>query len=470
MLAGHVAFAAKKTGRPVALILERAEDISVTTKRHPSRIKLKTAVDVSGRITALQADIVLDGGAYAGLSAVVLQRAMFAAAGVYRIPNTLINGIAYATNHVPSGAYRGFGAPQAIFAIEMHMQRLARLLGEDPVAYKKRHFVVKNDETVTSGVFHHKVPLPEIAERLDELFIHNPVRHRDDGRKRGIGYSFFLHGCGFTGSGERDIIKARLKLTRGEDGVVTILAASVDMGQGAATTLRKIAAETLEIPLEKVVYNHPDTAVVPDSGPTVASRTAMIVGGLVKRAAEKLKEKWNEKGNIEAEVRYRQPEGIEWDQQKLLGDAYPDYSWGGIAVEVAVDKDTLETEVLGVWSVFDVGEVLDENILVGQVHGGIAQGIGWASLEVMRSNNGKLSQGNMTDYVIPASLDLPAMVNDFINIPYPEGPFGAKGAGELTFVGAAPAYLAAVENALNISLNDIPAAPEYLFEEINHGK
>ena len=470
LIAAHVAIAVSLTGKPVSLIFNREEDISFTTKRHPSRITIKMAVDKNNNVSALKADIELDGGAYAGLSAVVLQRAMFAAAGVYRIPNIHLSGRVVATNNVPSGAFRGFGAPQALFAVELHMEHLAKHLGVDVKSFKEAHFVAQGDNTVTAGTFRYPVPLQPIMERLQSMVESDTIENGKKGSKRktGFGTAYFLHGCGFTGSGERDIIRGTVKLVRYPDDRVELLLASMEIGQGAQTTLRKIVSHTLEIPLTQIIYENPNTARVPDSGPTVASRTAMVVGGLVKAAADELKERWSETGTIEAVSHYRQPPEIEWDQENLQGDAYPDYSWGGVTVEVAVDTTTYEIEVTGIWSVFDVGHALDERIIGGQVDGGIAQGLGWASIEVMDTKKGSIRQKNMTDYIIPSALEYPRIKHQLIDNPYPWGPYGAKGAGELTFVGAAPAFAAAVENALQIKVNKIPVTPEHLFEVLEN--
>jgi CO/xanthine dehydrogenase Mo-binding subunit len=507
LIAGHVAFAAYKTGRPVQLVFDRQEDILCTTKRHPSTIRFKTAVDQAGSIKAMSVDILLDGGAYAGLTSVVLQRAIFAAVGAYRIPAVEVQGRAFATNTVPTGAFRGFGAPQAFFAIEMHMNNLAIRLGEDPLEFKKRHMVRTGDRTITGGTFRDAVKLDEMIETAKkmsgyeekfrafsssgtrsnlssgtrsnlssktnspssaEMSLSSNSNSSASSHLKGIGISLFFHGCGFTGSGERDHIKAKVRLVKRRDGTVEIRVANVDMGQGAQTTLRKVVAKTLELPIERTVYDNPDTDRVPDSGPTVASRTAMIVGHLLEQAASELKQKWDTNQEIEVESDYRHPDHLEWDQDSLKGDAYPTYSWGVNVVEVEVDCITYETRIKGVWGVYDVGAPLDENVVKGQIDGGIAQGLGYATLEVMESRQGAIQQGNFTDYIIPTSLDLPPVESRLIDNPYEGGPFGAKGAGELPLIGAAPALAAAVGQAVGARVDRIPVTPEYLLEIVEH--
>jgi CO/xanthine dehydrogenase Mo-binding subunit len=475
IIAGHVAFAAIKTGCPVSIVYERAEDMSATTKRHPSIIKFKTGVDQEGNISAMAVDIILDGGAYAGLSAVVLQRTMFNITGVYNIPNLSVNGKVMATNTVPNGAFRGFGAPQACFALEMHMESLAHKCGIESLEYKQRHMVKQGDPTSTGGLFVHEVKLPEMIAMVDEMsgYADKNKNYKTNREKelKGIGISLFLHGCGFTGSGERDHIKAEVQLKRdGATGKVEILVANVDMGQGLKTTLKKIVAVTLGLPLENIICVDPDTDRVPDSGPTVASRTIMIVGKLLEEAALELKERWFYEGDIQVVKKYKHPSRIQWDDKKFYGDAYPAYSWGVNVVEVEIDPITLAVDVMGIWTVFDVGVAIDARIVQGQIEGGVLQGLGYGGMEVMERHNGRIKQGNLTDYIIPTSMDFSKVHTKLVNNPYENGPFGAKGAGELTLVGAAPAYAAAVSKALGAQITRIPITPEYLMELIDNAR
>lgn len=469
LLAGHVAVAAMKTGKPVQLILERGEDMVATTKRHPAVCRYRTALDETGRIIGMDTDIVLDGGAYAGLTAVVLQRAMFAATGVYRVPAVRVSGSAFATNHVPSGAFRGFGAPQAFFAIEQHMDDIAARLGEEPLAFRRRHLLRQGDQTVTGGVLRDPVKLPEMIDLAMDL----AGRDRENTGKtneerdtsRGIGVALSYHGCGFTGKGE-EIIKGTAGLRKNEDGTVDILVANVEMGQGARTTLAKIVAAGLDLPLEQICFDNPDTDQVPDSGPTVASRTIMIVGGLLHQLTSELKPLLSEPGSHTRYRTYRHPSFIQWDQDTMSGDSYPAYSWGVTLVEATVDHVTGEMAVSGCWTVFDVGIAIDPDILKGQIEGGVLQGLGYACLEVMETEKGRLRQHNFTDYIIPTTVDTPRIVSRLVDNPYEYGPFGAKCAGELPLVGAAPAFVSAVRNATGLSLQEIPLKPEVLLRRL----
>jgi CO/xanthine dehydrogenase Mo-binding subunit len=278
---------------------------------------------------------------------------------------------------------------------------------------------------------------------------------------RGTGYSLFFHGAGFTGSGEKDKIKAKVALSGNRHGPVEILVSNVEMGQGAQTTLRKIVAEVLEIPMDRVIYDNPDTDRVPDSGPTVASRTVMIVGKLLSRAAEELR-LLPVIGEHTVTKEYQQPEGIRWDQESFQGDAYPTYSWGANAVAVEIDPSTYEIRITGIWGVYDIGRAIDEMIIRGQIEGGIAQGLGYGFLELMQCRQGRIAQDSVTDYIIPTALDVPPIRYRLMDNPYPEGPFGAKGAGELPLVGAAPALAAAVQDALGRPIRQVPITPEDL--------
>ncbi len=472
ILAGHAAIAAKKVGRPVAILYDGLEDMASTTRRHPAQITFQTALDESGKIIGMKIDVILDGGAYAGISDVVLQRSLFNITGVYHIQNLEVHGCVVATNTIPNGAFRGFGAPQAFFAMEMHMENLAKKLQKNPLDYKKLHMVKQGDSTATSGLFLDKVPLPEMLATIEKMSDYTPKYelYQKNGNHHGIGISLFLHGCGFTGSGERDIIKAKIKLRRQANSQqVEILAANVDMGQGLKTTFKKIVAAALAIPMTDIIFNNPDTDHVPDSGPTVASRSIMIVGKLLEDAARKLKARWLEKGTIEITQAYKQPERMHWDSEKSHGDAYPAYAWGINVVETTVDPLTLQVDVNGVWTVFDIGQAIDEQIIQGQIEGGVLQGLGYASMEVMTNDkSGKIIQDSLTNYTIPTMVDFGKVNHKLFTTYYKDGPFGAKGAGELTLIGAAPAYAAAVAQALKIHIDRLPVTPEYLLEVLQN--
>ncbi len=477
ILGCQVAVAAKKANAPVRCYFDRREDMEFTPKRHPSLCRYKMAVK-NGRVTAVDCDVIFDAGAYSTLSAVVLQRGIIAAPGIYDIPNVHVTGRALKTNTVPCGAYRGFGAPQTFFAVEMMMSHIAQALGEDILEFKAKHYVKQGDKTSTNGLYHFPVPIPAMVDEVDEISDlrrkHKEYSKPQSGRyRRGIGLSTYFHGAGFTGSGERDIIKAVAKLHKYPDGTVEVLASNSDIGQGVRTTFPKIVAHELNIPLEKVYYDHPDTARVPDSGPTVASRSLMTVGELLRRAAIKLRDIWVEGEEQEVEEHYKEPDFmIPFYLDRFEGDAYPTYAWGVNAIEVEVDTYTGVTNILGAYASFDVGTPVDYNIVMGQMEGGFLQGIGYASIEKMDyDKNGKIWNRSFTDYLIPTAVDVPELKVTLHVEEYPDGPYGAKGAGELPLVGAAPAFVAAVEQALGGAekhpLHSAPFNAEDVISELN---
>lgn len=468
LIAAQIAVATYKTKKPVRLILEREEDMSFTTKRHPAVLKYKTALDENNDIIGIDVEIILNGGAYSTLSSVVLQRSLICAIGVYNIPNIKVRGKVVKTNTVPNGAFRGFGAPQSIFAIEMHMNHLAKEIGYTPLEFKNKYLVKTGDDTSSSGKFSHEVKLVEMIEKAKKMsgFSEKYKKYSNENGilRKGIGMSIFLHGCGFTGSGERDFIKAKVKLLKYQDETIEILVSNTDMGQGLQTTFKKIVAKVLDKNYEDIIYKNPDTDRVPDSGPTVASRSIMVVGKLLERAAIKLKENWiqGEKQIIEED--YKHPDSIPWNIETFNGDAYPSYSWGINVIEVEVNTITATTEVTGIYTVFDIGMPIDETIMEGQIQGGVIQGLGYASCENMECEDGRFKQHSITDYIIPTSKDVVNIKNVLVDNPCELGPFGAKGAGELTLVGTAPAYADAIENALGVKVNKIPITPEWIME------
>ena len=469
LTACQLAVAVDLIKKPIKLIYEREEDMETTTKRHPAKITLEAYIK-DDEILGMSSEVGIDAGAYIGLSGVVLSRALIASTGAYTIDNLEVNGDVFLTNTVPNGAFRGFGAPQMLFAVEMFIHHIAKEIDVDPLELRKKYLAKQKDATSTGGMFRDPIIMPEMLDlALKESNYKEKVKqYENDNSYRGIGMSWFLHGCGFTGSGEATHIKALVKLAKDKEDNVTILIAAVDMGQGIKTTMRKIVANILDMPIEKIIYNNPDTNLVPDSGPTVASRTIMIVGGLVARAAKQLKENWLPKENQVVSERYKQPEYIKWDEEKFFGDAYPAYSWGINIIEVEVDKVTYEVTAKEMWNVYDVGKAIDEQIILGQADGGQLQGIGYGYLEVMQAKDGKIQHKNVTDYIIPTTVDTPKMHNYILDNPYPLGPYGAKGAGELTLVGGAPAIALAIENAINKKVTKIPVTPEYIMELINN--
>src|SRR5271170_525186 len=290
MIAGHAALLAMKSGRPVKIIYDRAEDMVATTKRHPSRTRHRTAVSKDGKILGGEIEFTIDGGAYLTLSPVVLSRGAIHAGGPYYWQNVRIRAKALATNAPPHGAFRGFGAPQSLFAMERHMDRIAQVVGVSPVEIRRRNFLQPGQTTTTEQVIREPINLEKLLDHALEISDYHTKKQRftDENRlgniRHGMGIATFLHGAGFTGSGER-YLSSVVGVEGCADGSVRVLVSSTEFGQGTKTVLSQIAAEALALPYEYVSMAQPDTLKVPNSGPTVASRTVMVVGKLVQSAA-----------------------------------------------------------------------------------------------------------------------------------------------------------------------------------------
>ena len=466
VLCGALLVAENKLRKPIKLVFDREEDTQFSVKRHPSKCIYKTAVK-DGKITGVYGHIYYNCGAYLSSSYVVLQRGVFHGNGVYTFDNTYLKGEGMGTNMFPSCAFRGFGAPQTIFAIETHLDHLARHLGVDPLEFKMQYIAKRGDETTTNGHIIEEVKLPEMLEVVTrEADYWRKAKEYKPGCGRGIGIAMYNHGGAFTGNGEQAIIKAHARLVKTGDRV-SIQVGSTEMGQGFKTSLRKICAATLGVSIDQIEYLDPDTSKVVDSGPTAASRSIMVVGRLVERAAQEMKARWDE-GDFTTEVEYEHPDGYPWDQDTFRGDAYLGYGWGVACVEVEVDRLTNEVKTVGIWSSHEIGKAIDELIVHGQINGGILQSLGYGAMEKLEVKNGHFKQKSMSDYVIPTSMDFPKQFYHIQENPYPWGPYGAKGMGELVFNGASAAYVDAVERALNTRFTSIPIPPEDIEEAMKH--
>ena len=512
MIGAHAALLARACGKAVKIVYERQEDIIATTKRHPSRIRHKTGVKRDGTLVAMDIDVLLDGGAYITLSPVVLSRAVLHAGGAYSCPNVRIRGRVLATNTAPNGAFRGFGAPQSLFAVERQMDKVARALSLDPFEVRLRNAYRQGDLTPTGQVLKESVSAVAVLERA-KAATRFTERHaanegarsgrKDDGRPlRGVGLSVFWHGSGFTGNGERRMLsKGAVRLR--PDLKIEVLSSSTDFGQGTEGIFRQIVADACGVSLDDVVVHVPDTGEVPNSGPTVASRTVMVVGALLGRAGTKLAEALRAfaahqasvapagvlphdggfetehgrtpfrdiakkyltlHGPLQTEATFEPTPDSTFDDTTYQGDAYAAYGWGSVVVEIEVNPDTFMTRVTKLTTVSDVGHVVHPVMCAGQVEGGTLQALAWGYLEEMKMKDGHYLNDRMQTYLIPTMADTPDMETILIENPTKHGPFGAKGVGELPMDGGAPALLQAIENATGISLASLPATPERLFE------
>lgn len=533
IIAAFTALVTFLTKKPSKLILERTEDIETTTKRHPSNILLRIQSNKEGKLNTIESDIILDAGAYCGISPIVLARSEIAACGIYKVDAARVEAKAVATNNVISGAFRGFGAPQSFLAIESCMNHIADKLNISPIVIRKINHLKKGDFSATGGKMRHDVLLSEMLDWINKKtdfeqkyleykvkskeFL-SKIRNQNKSKKlkilqdqinrytdtfKGIGISTVFHGCGFTGRGEENIkatvrvkylpqnlssdysndnitvnktyldstfnesaenyqsdVDITKKVRQNNNFVVEIYVATVEIGQGMLTVFADIAADCFNIPREKVKIISGDTHLVPDSGPTVASRTTMIVGGLIFDACEKIKKT----GEHDITLTYKSPEDIKWDEIKSQGDAYPAYSWGVCITELDFSFLTFSGKITKMTSCFDIGKALNEEASKGQIFGGFAQSIGWTMSENCEIKDGRILQRTFTDYAIPTSLDMPEIEVQFFDNPYERGPFGAKCLGELPFVLAPASILHSFEVATSRHFYRIPLTPEIIMD------
>jgi len=498
VIAGHAALLAWKSGKPVKMIYDRAEDMAATTKRHPSKTRIRSAVGKDGKLMATEIDFTIDGGAYATLSSVVLSRGTIHAAGPYNWPNVRVRSRAVATNHPPHGAFRGFGAPQSIFAMERHLNKVAQTVGLSPEELRRRNFLKTGETTSTGQVVKEPIDLAALLDRALTLSNYHTRKQRfaefnatSTTEKKDIGFATFMHGAGFTGSGEV-YLSSVVGVEATPEGRIRVLTSNTEIGQGTYTIFSQIAADALGIDFSQIEIAQPDTAGVPNSGPTVASRTTMIVGKLVESAAMGLRqtliasgllgegyssEEFSEAcrsylaahGELKSFSKYEPPPGVHWDDEKYQGEAYGAYAWAVYVAEVTVDLTTYETRVDDFIALQEVGKVINPVLAAGQIEGGVAQAIGYALYENVVWQGGRMVNNQMTNYIMPTSADLPPIRVYFEELPYAYGPSGAKGIGELPMDGPAPAILNAIEDAIGQSVNQIPLMPETLMKAMTTG-
>ncbi len=513
-LAAMAALLAWKSKRPVKLVYDRDEDIATTSKRHPGIIRYRTGAKRDGTLTAVEVEFFYNAGAYQTLSSAVLWRGLIHAAGPYRIPHVKVDGYSVATHTVPCGAFRGFGSPQVIFAHESQMDELAKALGMDPLALRAKNALRVGDRTATDQVLEESVGLWECIERVRALARWDELQReveefnrRERFRRRGLGVSTVMYGVGM-GAKAPLLDKAGAYVKLEVDGSVTVAVGTTEMGQGAQTVLSQIAAEALGVPISSVQIAPVDTSRVPDSGPTVASRTTTVQGQAIVDAAAKLRQRIDQAVRLILECPQFTLEGqtfcasgaarrratladvarwmwahnwdmgatgwveaapVDWDPQTGLGKAYFVYSYAAHLAEVEVDLLTGEVKVTRFWAVHDSGKIVNPDTARGQVLGGIAQGIGYALLEELVSQDGRILYPTLTAYHIPTSADVPEVAVEFGEAPYSAGPFGAKGLGEVPLMASHVAVANAISRAVGRRLRQYPALPQRVLELVEGG-
>jgi CO/xanthine dehydrogenase Mo-binding subunit len=499
---GMAALVAIKTRRPAALAYTREESMIAHTKRHPFVTTLKAGVKKDGKLTAWEATLLADTGAYASLGPLVIMRACFHATGPYVIPHVKTDVYCVYTNNTMAGSFRGFGGPQAHFAAESHMDVIARKIGMDPLNFRLLNILKPGSLTATSQVVDEACGLEECVRKAaaeSDWYRKRAKFSRMDGTKRrGLGIAIMYHGNSLGPEG-RDYATVHMQIEK--DGTIRFRTGLTEYGTGASSGLIQIAAETMRLPVEYFKLDQPDTDHCRDTGPTVASRTITIGGRATQTAASNLLHRLEKvaAGMLgtslkdldfvntrffvstapERSVAYQDVIQRAYDQRVLLNEAetftapqceydhetsqgttYLQYTYGAVTAEVEVDTETGQVSVLRMVTAYDIGKAINPLSLEGQIEGGTVQGLGYATMEELVHREGVVINSNLADYYIPTSLDVPEMKTILVEYPGHLGPYGAKAIGEPPIVLPAPAIVNAIENAIGLRLNELPAKPD----------
>jgi len=406
----HSCMLALHTGRPVKMSYGRPESFLAHVHRHPSRVWMRTGATRDGQLVNVRARVVIDGGAFASSSPAVIGNATTFAAGPYEVPNALLEGTAVYTNNPPCGAMRGFGAPQVCFAYEGQMDRLAGVLGIDPIELRLRNAVGAGSVLPTGQVLRGSAPVREVIERCTRIplppdpeppAMRDPITFpggagnvgRGEGLKRGVGFALGFKNIAYS-EGFDDFHEARVTLSAGPDGpVAEVHSAGVECGQGLSTVLAQVARTEL---------------------------------------------------------------GVERGQ----GDSHVMFAFAAQRAVVEVDEELGLVRVLQIASVLDVGKAINPQAVEGQSEGGTAQGLGLAVMEELQVRDGVIANPTFTDYLIPTTLDMPSVVTDIVEVPEPDVPYGAKGVGEGATIVTTAAVVAAIRDATGRALNRAPVRPD----------
>lgn len=475
--------AAMKLQRPVKIIWSREESIIGHHKRHPTIIRARWGATRAGKIVAAEAEIIGDGGAYAYTTPKVMGNAHLMVTGPYEVPNVKVDTYGVYTNNVPSGAFRGFGGPQAAFAAENQMNKLAEALHMDPVQIRTLN-VLKEGSLMAVGT-----PLPpgstlpqvlaEGAARSDywtqadgswqKVSLEQP---KDPAKRRGVGMAMGFKNVGFS-FGAREHNWATVELHGGtEIERVIVHQAGADVGQGAHTAFVQMAAEAAGVPLEKVELIGHDTAYTGNSGSTSASRMTFMSGNAIKGAAEMALEKWkSEERPAIATYQYFAPKTTPYEPE--TGRAEPNFAYGYMAqfVEVEIDIETGHVSLVRVVSAHDVGRAVNPQLIEGQVEGGVVQALGYAVMENLVTKDGRILNPYLSTYLIPTVWDIPQEIKSVIlEYPDPRGAWGIRGMAEMPFIPLAPAITAALHDATGIWFDEIPLVPDRVVPKLReHG-
>jgi selenium-dependent xanthine dehydrogenase len=452
-----VALLAKRTGRPVKLVFTRQESMLVHPKRHPTTIRIRLGASADGKLTAVEATIWGDSGAYASLGDHVMTRTATHLAGPYVAPNVQVDCYAAYTNNPPAGAMRGFGVPQAAFAMESAMDMLARRLGLHPLDLRRRNALQVGSVTACGQLLTESVGLLETIDR-----VHAEVQRLGDDiltpstpeYLRAWGYACCMKNVGM-GGGARDAAGARV--VAGLDGQVEVRIGAAEVGQGLVTVAAQIAAEELRVPYETISVIVGDTGKTPDGGATTASRQTFVTGNAVRRAARQVRQLLDAGAGdspVSAFAEYVAPETVKLGRD---GDKHFAYGFATQAALIEVNKVSGLVKVLKVIAAHDVGRALNPEAVRGQVEGGVTMGVGFALTERLELDHGVTRNADLRRYRLPRIDSAPEVTCILVEAPASEGPFGAKGVGEITSIPTAPAITNAIFAATGLRITDLPA-------------
>jgi len=463
-----LALAAWKLQRPVKIVWSRQESIIGHGKRHAVILRAKWGATKDGKIIAIENEIIGDAGAYMYTSNKVLGNSTITSTGPYFIPNVKTDVYGVYTNNVPGAAFRGFGAPQALFMAEMQMDKLAEKLGMDPVDIRLKN-ALKDGDTMGVGT---PSPSPVTVTKCIEAAVERFAWKDEGGRKkdeilpshlkRGQGFAAGFKNIGFS-FGYQENCWAKIEI-HGNTQIENVILhhASAEVGQGTHTVMMQMAAEAIGVPFEKIKLLASDTATMGNSGSVSASRMTFMAGNAIKGAADIALKKWNaEERPAIGEFKYLAPRTTEFDH--ATGYSKPNFAYAFVAqaIEVEVDTETGHVHVVRVVSADDVGQAINPALVEGQVEGAVVQAQGYAVLEDYKTKDGRVLTDQLSTYLIPTILDIPEKVETvLVEVPDPSGPWGARGVGELPYLTVAPAIAAAIHDAIGVWIDEFPFTPE----------
>ena len=460
-----LALAAWKLQRPVRIIWSRQESMIGHGKRHATVIRAKWGATSNGKVNAIENVIIGDGGAYMYTSNKVLGNSAITSTGPYFIPNAKTDVYGVYTNNVPGAAFRGFGAPQALFMAEMQMDKLAEKLGMDPVAFRMKNALRDGDPLGVGTPSPSPVSVRQCIEAARDRFGWDKGKTKEERNshlKRGRGFAAGFKNIGFS-FGYQENCWAKIELhgaTKIER--VVLHHSGAEVGQGTHTVMMQMAAEATGVPFEKVELVASDTARTGNSGSVSASRMTFMSGNAIRGAADLALKKWEaEERPAVAEYKYLAPRTTQFDHD--TGYSTPNFAYAFVAqaAEVEVDTETGHVRVVRVVSADDLGKPINPSLVEGQIEGAVVQAQGYAILEDYKTKNGRVLTDQLSTYLIPTIWDIPEKVESVIlEIPDPNGPWGARGVGELPYLAVAPAIASAIHDAIGVWIDEFPYTPE----------